>query len=191
MDALSDPGGRETSGRSDGYISGLAVGTVTTNADEANLGRVRVRLPWHAENKETYWAKTAVPMAGEDRGMFMVPEPGDEVLLGFENGDPSHPYVIGSLWSESRRPPVSELGLEERVIKTRSGHVLRFSDAADQPEIELSLADGKSVVLNEENIELSVGESRISITEGSITIAATEIKLEGDVSGLDEQGRSS
>ena len=177
MKGLNDPGGREINGRSDGYISGLAIGEVTTNEDPKNLGRIRVRLPWHAETKTTYWARTASPMAGQERGMFFVPEPGDEVLLGFDNGDPSHPYVLGSLWSETRLPPIQEGGNDERVIKTRSGHVLRFSDAADQPEVAVTHADGKKIVLNGDDISLCVGESKIVINKESITLSAGEISL--------------
>ena len=42
------------------------------------------------------------------RGVLQFPEPGDEVLVAFEHGDPSRPYVVGMLWdSKSGAPPES------------------------------------------------------------------------------------
>ena len=41
-------------------------------------------------------------------GVVQFPEPGDEVLVAFEHGDPSRPYVVGMLWdSKSGAPPES------------------------------------------------------------------------------------
>ena len=37
--------------------------------------------------------------AGKDRGQLMLPQVGDEVLVGFEGGDPHKPYVLGALWN--------------------------------------------------------------------------------------------
>jgi phage protein D len=40
-----------------------------------------------------------------DRGVFLLPEIGDNVLVTFEHGDLAHPIVVGSLWDDSERPP--------------------------------------------------------------------------------------
>ena len=43
-------------------------------------------------------------MAGKGRGLFYLPEVGDEVLVAFEHGDIRRPYVIGSLYNGSDKP---------------------------------------------------------------------------------------
>ena len=38
---------------------------------------------------------------------MQLPEPGDEVLVAFEQGEFSRPYVIGQLWDGKEAPPES------------------------------------------------------------------------------------
>src|ERR1051326_3105131 len=84
--------------------NGILIGTVLDLADPEKLGRVKLRLP-QFDDQQTDWARMASPMAGKDRGFFFQPEVGDEVLVGFENGDPRRAYVLGALWSKVDTPP--------------------------------------------------------------------------------------
>lgn len=92
---------------SNGYAEGVAVALVTQNKDDKGLCRVRVQYPWHDKPTESYWARLAVPMAGRERGMVLIPEVGDEVLVGFERGDLRFPYVLGALWNAKDKPPLA------------------------------------------------------------------------------------
>src|SRR4249920_2092514 len=154
MESTLWQGAEEAERESDGFLTGLAVGVVTDNQDPDKLARVRVRLPWHASGDTSYWARSAMPMAGNDRGSYFLPEIGDEVLVGAEEGDPSHLYVLGMLWNGKEKPPANndDGANNTRVIKSRSGHTVRFNDDASAPEIELKLADGKQVLLDKDGI---------------------------------------
>ncbi len=46
----------------------------------------------------------ATLFAGKDRGSWFMPDVGDEVLVSFEHGDPSRPYVLGGLWNGTDSP---------------------------------------------------------------------------------------
>ena len=107
MDAMAWQPAAEAERESDGFLIGLAVGVVTDNKDPDRLARVRVRLPWHTDSDTSFWARSAMPLAGNDRGTYFLPEIGDEVLVGAEDGDPSHLYVLGMLWNGKQAPPVT------------------------------------------------------------------------------------
>src|SRR3954453_11166407 len=90
--------GQVGSGNGNGRVDSIVVGVVTNNNDPEKLGRVKLTLPSLGE-QETSWAPIALPSAGKERGLSMLPVAGEQVLVAFENGDPSYPYVIGSLFN--------------------------------------------------------------------------------------------
>ena len=92
--SLLDPTTSETGLEAGGFARGLAVARVTQNQDPDGLGRVRVRFPWF-DDSESFWARLATPMAGKDRGLVLIPEVDDEVLVGFEREDLRFPYTLG------------------------------------------------------------------------------------------------
>lgn len=159
-----------------GLLRGLAVGLVTDNKDPDGLARVRVRLPWHASGDTSYWARVAMPMAGNDRGTWFLPEVGDEVLVGADDSDPSHLYVLGSMWNGQNRPPETNADGKDnvRLIRTRSHHLLRFNDDDAKPEVELALADGKHLLIDQDGIKVDDGNGNsITITSASGAIEIT------------------
>src|SRR5690606_32506615 len=130
--------------------------------------------------QESAWARLAAPMAGPDRGLFLVPEVDDEVLVAFVDGDINSPVIIGSLWNGSDLPPevaqaVAGGKVERRIFRTRAGHVLAFDDTAGSEQIELVAHSGRDRVI------INSATSTITIESGAnITIhAASALKLEG------------
>ena len=63
---------------------GVAIAIVTNNKDPDNLGRIKIEFPWLSDKDESPWARILTPMAGNDRGMYFLPEINDEVLVAFE-----------------------------------------------------------------------------------------------------------
>ena len=57
----------------------------------------------------SFWARVAMPGAGKDYGMVWMPQVDDEVLVAFEHGDPSRPFVIGGLWNGTDTSPRSAI----------------------------------------------------------------------------------
>ncbi len=89
-------------------IDGLMVGIVTNLADPDGTGRVRVKFPTLMGNTdpiESFWARVAMPMAGPQTGMMFYPEINEEVLVGFEDGDPAHAVIVGALGRKRQAAP--------------------------------------------------------------------------------------
>ena len=82
---------------------GTVTGIVTDNNDPDSLFRVKVRFPWFPTS-ESNWARVVVPLVGAGT---LLPEVDDEVLVAFEHGDITRPYVLGTLWNGVDRPPTS------------------------------------------------------------------------------------
>jgi fatty-acyl-CoA synthase len=64
---------------SGGYAKGVAIAIVRENKDDSGLVHVKVSYPWYSQPRVSYWARVAAPMAGKERGVYFIPEIGDEV----------------------------------------------------------------------------------------------------------------
>jgi type VI secretion system secreted protein VgrG len=72
-------------------------------------GRVKIRFLWDRTPGEhdasSCWVRVAQPFAGAWGGSWFLPRIGDEVLVGFVDGDPDIPVVVGSLYNAEAAPP--------------------------------------------------------------------------------------
>ena len=111
---------------------GIHLGVVVDNKDGAdNPGyRVRVKFPTLAPDEQSWWARIAVPMAGAERGTYVLPEIDDQVLVVFEHGDINKPIVIGAVWNKKQEPvEYNQTGKNNtKLIKSRAGHRVIFDD---------------------------------------------------------------
>jgi uncharacterized protein involved in type VI secretion and phage assembly len=177
VNALAPAPQPESTHESGGYLKGVAIAVVTQNRDPDGLGRVKLKFSWESQERESDWARCAVPMAGKDRGTYFLPEVGDEVLVAFEREDMRFPYVLGALWNGQDAPPDnnSDGKNDRRVIKSRKGHTLTFDDG-DQVSVELRLQDGKHLKIDDQSLVLEDGKgNKVSIqSSGAISIEATQ-----------------
>jgi type VI secretion system secreted protein VgrG len=88
-------------------VAGMQTAVVTGPAGSEvfadKYGRVKVQFPWdregrHDENSST-WIRVSM-MHGQ--GTFALPEVGDEVLVGFLEGDPDQPIIVGTVPNTQR-----------------------------------------------------------------------------------------
>jgi len=163
-------------------LSGVATAIVTNNQDPDKRGRVKVKFPWFSDQNESDWARVAAPMAGKDRGLFTLPEVGDEVLVAFEMGDIRFPYVVGSLWNARDTPPEnnSDGKNNKRELKSRSGHIVRLDDTDNDGKIEILDSSGKNTIV------IATKDNKITISADSdITIQSANGKLKISAKGVE------
>ena len=169
-------------------ISGVAIGIVLENNDPEGVGRVKLKFPWRDSADSTFWVRLAVPMAGNERGTYFIPEVGDEVLVAFDHGDIHMPYVVGSLWNGKDKPPdANKSGKnDKRLIKSRSGHQLIFDDTSGHEKVEIKTKAGHSIILDDssgsEKIEIKdkTGSNSVLIdsSQNSISLKATQVSIQ-------------
>lgn len=175
-------------------ISGVVVGVVTNAQDPEKTGRVKLKFPWLSDEDESNWARVATPMAGNGRGLFFPPEVNDEVLVAFELGDVRFPFVVGALWNGKDVPPdTNEDGKSNvRVIKSRSGHVVRLTDEDGREKIEIIDKTGKnSIVFDAANNTVTVASDKditLSAPNGAIKLDAKSIELKSSAEAKFESG---
>jgi uncharacterized protein involved in type VI secretion and phage assembly len=134
-------------------IPGVAVAVV---ADRDNNGQVRLTYPWLDESLLSDWVPVASPMAGGGRGVFMMPEKYDEVVVAFQHGDLDHPIVLGFMWNGADKPPAGDA--RERTIRSKNGHSIRFVDSTpasgDMGALIIEDAHGNRVTFSNGKIAL-------------------------------------
>lgn len=154
-------------------LPNAVVALVTNNTDPDGMGRVKVKFPWLDDTEESWWARPATPMAGASRGMFFLPEVNDEVLVAFEHGDITRPFILGALWNGQDSPPktnneaVSSSKVNLRMLKTRAGHTISLDDTEGSEKITISDKTDNN------KIEITSSDNGISITaDGDIKLTA-------------------
>lgn len=161
----------------------LTVGTITNNNDPDQAGRVKVKLTVLHGEHESGWVRVASPGAGATRGFQMLPAVGDEVLVGFEHGDPARPFVLGGLWSKKNKPPEGSFhksgAVEKQTWTSGKGHEVEITDAGDG-EVNLKLKGNKSALnITKSEVKLT-GESKVKIEASDIEVVATgKLTLKG------------
>lgn len=195
--SLVEAAPRETAVEAGGYVKGVAIGIVTQNKDPDKLCRVKVSYPWHEKPRESYWARLAMPMSGKDRGLVLIPEVGDEMLVAFERGDLRFPCIVGALWNGKDSPPEANAdgNNDKRIFKSRKGHYLLFDDNKGRGTVELAHTDGstlKKIVFDNDGITIDDGAgNKISFDSkgGTITIeAARRLTLKAPSVKLESSG---
>jgi phage baseplate assembly protein gpV len=112
---------------------GAAVlGVVTRVDDPDRLGRVRVALPAHGD-AETDWLQVLSVGAGAGKGLMILPDRGDRVLVLTIHGDPGQGIVLGGLhgldgWHDAG---VEGAAVRRFTLRTPGGQWLRLDDAAN------------------------------------------------------------
>jgi len=183
--------------------SGLLIGIVTDNQDPLSQGRVKVLFPSLSHDHASEWARLVVPGGGDKRGIAFLPEVNDEVLVGFEQGDLDHPYVLGGLWNGRDAPPQAlntpaSRGVQKRVLVSRAGHKIVFDDDDGGGGITIEDVNGNKITLDSQSgavtIE-SVGNATIKAggnltlqAQGQVELKGMGVTIDGGAATVDVKG---
>jgi type VI secretion system secreted protein VgrG len=153
---------------------------VTNTDDPEGIGRIRVRFYWQNNKTESPWIRVITAYAGDNKGIFFIPEIGEEVLVAFENSNADKPYVIGANYNGKKKPDDWKNNKNyKKAIRTSSGHTIEFNDEGGKEEIIIYDKDkNNTIILSSHSKELKI------ISTGDIKIQADkniEIKATKDI----------
>lgn len=140
---------------------GVVTAVVTNTDDPQTWGRVKVKFPWMTEDAESDWARLCAPGAGPEAGFHALPAVDDEVLVAFEHGDFSRPFVLGGMWNGQYQvpPTVAGAGQNERpLVRTwhsRTGHAITMYDDSKN-KVEIITAGGHTVSIDDASSKIEI-----------------------------------
>lgn len=165
-----------------GRMYGVYPALVSDIRDPDGRGRVKVTLPWSPDtgsDRYEVWARIATLMGGNNRGTWFIPDVNDEVLVIFQGGDPSNPYVIGGLWNGKDTPPQSMDGAGnnyQKVIRSRNGVKITLNDTDGQESLTVETPQGQKMTLADGPNSVTVTDSNgntIKMEASGITITSS------------------
>jgi len=172
--------------------------------DQENLSRVQIRLLGFdgiGDQDGPIWARVAVPYAGNNRGAFLIPDVGDEVLVTFINGDPRFPIVIGGLWNGNASPPESLGGSGDSVdrwtlVGKAGTRIAIVEESAASATIkfstpngvtgELTDSGGGKIEFNASGTTLTMdGQGATLTTSMNVKVQATQVQISAPLVTVD------
>lgn len=167
-DELADMG--EKNNDSDCF-PGLAVGVVRENWDKDHPGKLKVELMLGEKEKNVLdWISVASPYAGKEFGAYLLPEIGDQVLVGFVYGRIKSAYVIGCLWNQTNTLPKDSANEKntQKIFLTKGGNQICISDEKEKEKISILTKGGLKIEMDDENQKINIQDKE----------AENEVKLD-------------
>lgn len=136
-------------------------GIVVNNLDPEQLGRIQANVA-AVSTAPLGWAVPCVPIAGNQNGIFVVPQNGANVWIEFEQGDLNLPVWTGGFWNAGEVPALALAGnpvSPSIVLQTALQSTIVISDVAGPTGgIMLKASSGAVVVINDAGISIANGK---------------------------------
>lgn len=144
--------------------------TVTKVDDPDHRGRVQVTLPTFGD-VQTGWMPVLGLGAGKDKGLVMLPDVGDEVLLLLAHEDPNQGIVLGGLYGSGgpKDPGVVDSGTRRFILLSAGGSQIRIDDHEKTVRIEdptgsfIEMTPKKVTIHSAVDLEIAAPGRRIEI----------------------------
>jgi uncharacterized protein involved in type VI secretion and phage assembly len=166
----------------------MQLADVVENNDPDAMGRIRAQFLWQrGTDQKSPWMRVASPYSGKDKGFYVIPEIGDQMVVAFEHNNPDRPYVLTGLYNGSTKPENANPDNNLKAIKTKGGHTILMNDEKGKEsfgitspkDVAVSAATGKVDITAKEKITITSESADIEINaSGKIILnAGTEIVL--------------
>ncbi|QXH76899.1 type VI secretion system Vgr family protein [Pseudomonas salmasensis] len=150
-------------------------------------GRVKVQFPWDRADKNndhsSCWIRVAQGWAGELWGAMAIPRVGQELIIGYLDGDADQPIAIGRAYRQTNLPPYelpkhkTRMTIKSRTHKGEGFNELRFEDELGHQEVFIHAEKDKNVHIKNNN-GVFVGNNRKERVEHNETISIGDHRTE-------------
>jgi phage baseplate assembly protein gpV len=191
MDFLDSVFADQDRQRRERSVNGISMAKVTARMGD---GTYTLQFLGMGGNAPSAPARMMSPNAGKQRGMYWMPEVGDEVVVAFEGGDSNSPIIMGACFNnESPTPNQAQPSNDNnvRTIVSRSGHEITLDDSPGAGKVTVKTTGGRTLTLDDTapgkiTLESPSGISiELDDSTGSLSLKAPlEIKLESPLISL-------
>ena len=139
-----------------------------------NYGRIKVQFHWdriHERDEESScWIRVSQNWAGKRWGAVFIPRVGQEVLVGFLEGDPDQPMIMGAVYNGDQIHPYDLPAYKTRsLIRTDTtlggggANEIRFEDKAGSEEILVHAQGELNFRVETDRHETIIGERHLQV----------------------------
>ena len=156
----------------------VALGIVTRVDDPEGIGRVQVSLPAF-DGVQTDWMNVLMLGAGGEKGLMIMPDVDDRVVVLCAQEDPAQGVVLGGLYGVTGPPDSGVEGTAVRryTLQTPGGQRVRLDDAKKLVRIENQ--HGSFLEMTPSKLSLHAhADLQISAPGHTVTISAKAINFE-------------
>jgi len=156
------------------------------------FGRVRVQFPWDREGKNddgsSCWIRVSQGWAGTGYGMMVIPRIGHEVLIGFLNGNPDAPIIVGRVFNATERVPYKlpdhktrSTWKSDSSLGSGGFNEIMFEDLKDTELVYVQAQKNlRKLVKNDETITVGNNRQKLVINNETETTGVNRTEVTGN-----------
>ncbi len=159
-----------------GVQTAIVVGPKGQEIHTDEFGRVRVQFPWDrdgaSDDSSSCWMRVNQGWAGTNFGMIIIPRIGQEVLVGFLDGDCDSPMVMGRVYNQLNQVPYklpdnkTVSGWKTNSSPTSGGYnEIKLEDKANKELVYIQAQKDKHVLVKRDLVKRIERRHRRTILE--------------------------
>jgi type VI secretion system secreted protein VgrG len=181
-----------------GPQTAMVVGPPGEEIHTDKYGRVQVLFPWNrggkAKDGDSCWVRVAQVWAGNGYGALSLPRVGQEVIVEFEEGDPDHPIITGSVYNGTHLPAFAlpdektKWGFKSRSSKGGAAsnfNEFSFEDKKGSEQIYLHAEKDQTLYTKQKRTEFVGGENHLHVEKENFGKFGADVHT--DIKGDDLQ----
>ncbi len=147
--------------------------------------QIKIKFLWQT-TQQCIWLPLVQQWAGHDHGVQFAPSVGDQVQVGFYQGNPDKPIILGVVKSQSQQKSFGIRSEHHQLIfdhETQPSQFTINSSAAQNITVEKNVYWGVEKTLAEkingtQSINVTSGNSRIMARQIILKVGASQIKID-------------